>query len=221
MVLRAKGCLRFSFSTSVFQRHFKFGGTLGILDIVSNWADKIDRYLVSTILSPGIFATYAIGRANVPLLKILTPALADATAPRYALLASEQRHRDMAMLWRKSAEALLPLHILFAGFLFSTAPWLIPVVFTETFRDSVPIFQVSSLLILIEPLLRDDLVLRALTALRFLSLTVLSSLIARVILGLAALKIGSLVLLASSHLLVELSFLVVRLTYIRRRLQVS
>jgi O-antigen/teichoic acid export membrane protein len=176
--------------------------------------------LVSNSLAPATFAIYAAGKTRVPFFRILSYALRDATAPRYSELESQQRHRDMALLWQTGASILLPVGCLIAAFLSATAHWSIPIYYGSAYVDSVPVFRVFAFSVFVQSVVGLDEIIRALHALRFLLLVVLASLICRIVLGLMALHHGSLWHLAATQLIVGLIFLSVRLIYIRRRLGV-
>ncbi len=220
VILIRKGHLRLLFDLQVLMKQLRYGGMLAIVAIVQIWANRIDRFLVSSGLTPAMFAIYAVGKTQIPFLGIIPGALGSATAPRYSRLDSESRHPEMAVLWRASAEALLPLYILVIGFLATTAVWTIPIAFTSDYADAVPVFQIFAFTFLFEALVGIDAILRALAALRFMLATVVISLPVRVGLGLAALNMGSLALLAATQLAVNAVLLVIRLVYIRRRLNV-
>lgn len=218
-ILIRHGCLRRPFfSRQVFGKHVRFGGTLGLVSMMTTWAGRIDRYLVSSSFGPAQFAIYAVGKTRVPFLRTLPLALGDASAPQFSRLDSAGRHREMGILWRKRAEALLPLYLLLAGFLASTAGWSIPIVFTDAYLDAVPVFRVFAVSLVVQAAGGLDLVLRALAALRFLLVSVVVSLVVRTLVCIALLPLGSLPLLAGVQIAATVVVYVVRLAYIRRRL---
>jgi O-antigen/teichoic acid export membrane protein len=220
-VLAHRNCLGLMFEREIFVKHIKFGGTLGAIDLLRTWAGRIDRYLVSSSLGASVFAVYSVGKTRIPFMKTLPGALDTATAPRYSRLESEGRYEEMAVLWRKRVEALLPLNLLAAAALCVTAQWSIPLVFTEAYSDAIPVFRVFTLSLLIQAMGGLPLVLRALAALKFLSAMTMLSLAVRIGLCLAVLPLGSLPLLAATQLAVTAALEVTYVVYVRRRLGVS
>lgn len=221
-VLVAKGLFRPRFHTEVFRRQIGFGGILALVSVANSWANRMDRVIVQKYLPLAAFTVYSVGKTNIPFMGILPLALDDATAPRFSRLQSEDRLEEMGLLWRKRAEALLPLNILVAAALASTAHWIIPLWFTEGLEAAVPVFRVAVLSLLIQACGGIELVLRALAALKFLTGTVLMSLLLRVVLGIAVVTAtGSLALMAAVHVVVTVSILALRLTFLRRWLGVG
>jgi len=225
IVLYRTGYLRLgAFRRDVLNRQLRYGGVLAVVAMAQTWAVRIDRYLVSSALPLDRFAVFTNGKTRVPLLPIFSRALGDAVAPRYSKLESENRHREMAELWRKSVDTLLPIGLLASLCLSLTAKWSIPLVYGQAFRESVPIFQVFSLGLFLDSLISVEQILRALTALRFLVVTAFASLGVRILVGLTILHRGGehmMVNLVVSQILVTLVLFVVRITYIRRKLGVS
>jgi len=219
-ILRRRGYFTFTFDLRILQKHLSYGGFLAALSIGQNWATRIDRYLVSSSLSLEVFAVYAVGRASVPFTTMLSQVVTSATAPRYSLLESEARYQDMATLWRKATEALLPLNLLVASCLFSVAHWLIPIVFTDSYAAAVPIFQIFSFSLVLRCFDGYEMILRALAAFRFITWTFLFSLSLKILLSIAALQSGSLALLAGVQLLIDSALVFFSLLYIHRRLMV-
>jgi O-antigen/teichoic acid export membrane protein len=225
VVLHRAGYLSWrAFSTVVLKRQVKYGGVLAFVALAQTWAAKIDRYLVSSMLPTARFAIFSNGKTRVPLLPIFSRALGDAVAPQYSKLESEKRHREMADLWRKSVDTLLPIGLLSSLCLSLTARWSIPLVYGPNFTEAVPIFQVFSFALLLDSLISVEQILRSLAALRFLLGTVLVSLAVRILIGVYILNRGGehmLVNLVAAQLLVAFLTFLVRITYIRHRLGVS
>ncbi len=216
-----RGYLRPALDLKVLARQLRYGGMLAVITVVQIWSVRIDRFLVSVGLSPALFAIYSVGKTQIPFVRIIPGSLGSATAPRYSKLESEGRHQDMAVLWRKSAEALLPLYFLIVTFLAATAHWTVPIVFTADYADAIPIFRVFVVTYIFHALVGIEPILRALAALRFLFITVMISLPVRIGLGLAALEMGSLWFLAGTQIIVNTVLFAIRLLYIRRRLDVT
>jgi O-antigen/teichoic acid export membrane protein len=220
VALARNGLLTSKFEMEILTRHLRYGGALFVGSLAQTWSTRIDRYLISSAFSPERFAVYAVGKLNIPLLPIISQSLSTATAPRYSKLESEGRHRDMAVLWKESVEATLPLVTLVTFCMFATAQWVIPFLFTDAYADAVPVLRVFVFTYIVQTFLGVELILRALAALRFLLITIFASLVVRTVLGLLVLQTGDLPLQAGVQLAVAASVVVIRLVFIKRRLEV-
>lgn len=208
----------------VLRKHGSYGGWLAVASLVQTWAQRIDRYLVSTSLPVATFAIYSNGKTRVPFLPILSRALGDAVAPRYSKLESDGRYKDMAILWNRSVDALLPFGILTSLFLSLTAQWTIPLIYGEKFLDSVPVFRIFAWSLLLQSLVSVEQILRALSALRYLLGTMILSLMLRTLACVMVLRMQTehtLEYLVAVQLTVTFITFVVRAVYIRKRLDVS
>jgi O-antigen/teichoic acid export membrane protein len=208
----------------VLRKHASYGGVLALASLIQTWAQRVDRYLVSTYLPVATFAIYSNGKTRVPFLPILSRSLGDAVAPRYSKLESDGKYAEMATLWNRSVEALLPFGILTSLFLSLTAEWTIPLIYGEKFLDSVTVFQVFSWNLLLQSLVSVEQILRALSALRYLLATMILSLALRTVACLVILRIRpehTLELLVTVQLVATLITFLVRIVYIRKRLGVG
>jgi O-antigen/teichoic acid export membrane protein len=207
-------------SVRLLGKHLRYGAPLALHSAVQSWGARIDRYLISGFYAAETFAVYSVGQTAIPFIPLLARAMGDATAPRFSKLESENRLTDIAVLWRKSAQTLLPASLLVSLFLCVTAPWLIPLVFTAAYAGAVPVFQIWAFSILLEGFVGITPILRALSAFRYLLITAVLALVVRVGAGLLVLKTGSLPLQALTQLGISAAVLFANLTYIRYRLQV-
>lgn len=219
--LARAGCFGMAFDRRVLLRQLGFGAPLGAVALVRAWGLRIDRYVVSAAFGPAMFAVYSVGNTRIPLVRVLPAALDSATAPRFSALEAEGRYEEMAGLWRQRVETMLPISLLLACCLAATSQWSIPFAFTAEYSDAVPVFRVFAFSLLIQATGGMDLVLRALAALRFLSVTIVLALIVRIVLCLALLPLESLTLLAAGQLAVTLVERLVHLSYLRQRLSVD
>lgn len=195
-VLRRAGLLARHFRPELAARQFRFGAPLWGSALIAVWADRMDRYLVSLTLGPAAFAVYAVGRTSVPFYTTAGTSLETAMAPNLARWESEGEYRRMADLWSGSIRRLLPVAIMVFIAMQATADWVIPFLYTGTYRDAVPIVRVSAFALLFSGFTGTDAVLRAFARTRFLFATNVANVILRLGLGVLALREGSLVHLA-------------------------
>jgi len=116
-------------------------GILGVFHVNSDklivwWQEPAER-----------FAIFANGAFEIPLIGVVTGSIFAVLTPRLSHLVSTGRE-DLALGWwreggKRSAMVLVPV----AACLFFLAPELIELVFTETYRESVPVFRIYLLMV--------------------------------------------------------------------------
>lgn len=113
--------------------------------LVSGSAEYIDGFLISTHFGPETFAIFRYGARELPLSLILANAMSTAMIPR---LAANIQDKEGMELLRK--EGLKLMHVLFPVtilLLFSSG-YLYPLIFSEEFSASVPVFNLYLLLLI-------------------------------------------------------------------------
>lgn len=216
----SKGYMSSRFTFANTGKHLRYGGPLAFGALVQSWAYRMDRYLVTSMLGAETYAVYSYGKTKVPFLPIVSRALGDATSPRYSELESKGKYREMGILFRLSCETILPFGFLMSLFFSSTAHWMIPLAFTDSYIDAVPIFRVFAFTIVLQSIVGAEQVLRALSAIRFLVGLIVISLPIRILVGMYLIKHSTLTMLALADFAISAITFAIRLVYIRRRLGV-
>lgn len=209
------------FSPAQLVELFRFGSPLWGSALVQTWAGRMDRYLVSLTAGPAAFAVYAVGRTSVPFYATMGSSLETAMAPSLARWEGEGEHHRMAGLWTGSIRRLLPISLIMFIAMQSTAGWVIPFLYTGAYRDSVPIVRVSCFALLFSGYTGTEGVLRAFARTRFLFVTGMTDVIARLALGLAVLRTGSLVTLAVVAIATESVVRIAQITVAARSLSAA
>lgn len=127
---------------------------------------NVHQYAVAHAFSAAAFAVYAVGCLQVPLVDLVTGSAGNVLMVR---LAAEARPEAARELWLDTTRQLTFLLVPLVAWLQVVAPDLIAMLYTATYLDSVPIFRVFCLAILlgVPP---TDAVLRARAQTRFLLL---------------------------------------------------
>ncbi len=103
----------------------------------------LHQYVVASRFDTGLYALYAIGCFQIPLVGMLNESVSSVLIPRVSRLQLEGRGREILTLTigmvTRLSFALLPLYV----FLLVTGREFIAVVFTERYADSWPIFAVN------------------------------------------------------------------------------
>ena len=127
---------------------------------------NLHNYVVAARFDPAIFAIYAVGCLQIPLVEVLTTSSANVMMVAMAGDGPDRSGEALA-LWhdttRRLAVVILPLVV----FLVALAPEVITVLFTRRYLASVPVFQLwTCALLFAVPCV--DAVLRARAQTRFL-----------------------------------------------------
>lgn len=122
------------------QLHYSF--PLGVSSIIGLLSDKVGQFMISFWFPPAVFAVFARGAFQLPLVNILPYTLADFLLPKYIELHNDDKQGELLRLWhesvRKTALIILPIFI----FSFLIAEKLIIFLFTSEYSGSVIIFRI-------------------------------------------------------------------------------
>jgi O-antigen/teichoic acid export membrane protein len=147
----------------------------------------VDRYIIGAAFAPALFAVYAVGARQVPVFPLLLSSISIVLQQRFTALHREGRTADILPLWqtamRKQALLVLPL----AALLFVLADPFVTGLYSEQYRDSVPVFQIY-LGLLVLKIATWPIVLTAVGETRLLLVGSLVSLAASVVVSLALVR---------------------------------
>jgi O-antigen/teichoic acid export membrane protein len=125
------------------------------------WYLQLDlhNYFVSHQFGPAVFAIYAIGTFQLPLIGILGDSVASVVIPRVASLQQNGQRDEIVELAAKVMRSLAAVFLPIYAFLSVMAPEFITFLFKVRFLPSVPIFRVNLLMLplsvmMIDPIMR-------------------------------------------------------------------
>lgn len=128
---------------------------------------NLHNYVVAARFEPAIFAIYAVGCLQIPLVDVLTTSSANVMMVSMAGDGFDRRAAGALALWHDTMRRLALIILPVVVFLVALAPQLMTVLFTRQYQASVPIFQLwTCTLVLAIPCV--DAVLRARAQTRFL-----------------------------------------------------
>jgi O-antigen/teichoic acid export membrane protein len=134
------------------------------LDVVQA---NLHNYVVAARFDPAIFALYAVGCLQIPLVDVLTTSSANVMMVAMARDGFDRRAADALALWHDTTRRLALIVFPLVVFLVVMAPEVIIVLFTRQYLDSVPVFRLwTCMLVLAVPCV--DAVLRACAQPRYL-----------------------------------------------------
>lgn len=112
---------------------------------------ELDKVFVASYCSPEAFAPFVVAAQNLPFIPVLLGPVSSILRVDMAVFIKEKRMEDATRLWQsafiKVAAIMYPVSI----FLMLSAKDIIPLVFTDAYRESILPFQLYMLL----PLLRS------------------------------------------------------------------
>jgi O-antigen/teichoic acid export membrane protein len=115
---------------------FGFGGIAMILQ------SDLHNYFVSYHFEPAVFAIYAVGCFQVPILGMLSSSFASAVNPELARCQEAGDARAITWLWMDVVRKLSFFYLPAFALLFTLRSELITLLFTANYSASVPIFTV-------------------------------------------------------------------------------
>lgn len=142
-------------------------GAAVLVDILQQ---NLHQYVVGSLFDPATFAVYSVGIMQIPIIDfIYTPATQVLMVRMTPQLKEESGEKRLA-LWH-DVTVQLALFFFPATFFFCLiAPDFITLLFTSKYSESIPLFQLSVLMILPAALLTDGM-LRCYAQVRFLLIT--------------------------------------------------
>jgi O-antigen/teichoic acid export membrane protein len=132
---------------------------LGAAGFLANLQTDLHNYFVSHRYGPAVFAIYAQGLFQLPLVGILNDSVGSVLIPRVSVLQQMDVCEEVVDLMAKVMRYLSLVYFPVWAFLTVMARDFIVLLFTERFLESVPIFQINLLLmplsiIMIDPIIR-------------------------------------------------------------------
>jgi O-antigen/teichoic acid export membrane protein len=128
---------------ALMRRQLSYALPLGAAGLLYVLQIDLHNYFVSNRFGPALFAVYAIGTAQLPLVNMLQESANSVLIPRISLL--QQNHENREILFqltramRKLAAAYLPIYAL----LLVVGPEFIRFLFTDRYLSSWPVFAVN------------------------------------------------------------------------------
>lgn len=149
-----------SFNLQFFREQLFYALPFGLAALLYTIQTDLHNYFVGYRFSEADYAIYAYGCFEIPLIAMLYESFSAVMIPRMNELQSEGKKREMLLTavsaMQKLAFVYLPLFV----FLMIVADLLIPTLFTENYRRSVPIFRINLLLfpfycLMLDPIARS------------------------------------------------------------------
>ena len=132
-----------------WKRQLAYSIPIGLGNVAWLIQMKLHNFFVTFLFPPAIYAVYAIGTYNLPFLSIITTAVSNVMVPELSRCQKNGNTARIVTLWGNSLRKInfffFPLFVFF----FIMSREFIVAVFTEQYLDSVIIFRISLIGILI------------------------------------------------------------------------
>lgn len=165
--LRAEFTDGIKLDLTLFGRQLAYALPYALAILIHSAQQNLHMYAVSYRYDAAVFAVYAVGCLQVPLVEFMMTSTSSVMMVRMR----EQLHAgDRAAvleLWNDTTRKLALVFIPLVGVLLVCADRLIDLLFTAKYADSTPLFRAWSLTILLSALMTDS-VLRVFAETRFL-----------------------------------------------------
>lgn len=115
---------------------------LGISSVMGTLDRNLDQWIVSTILTPEIYAVYTQGARELPLIGTITGSINTVLVVDLTKAVQEKNYQEAARLFRRVAEKTSMLLMPIMVFCFAAAKPIISFLYTDAYLDAVPVFQI-------------------------------------------------------------------------------
>jgi O-antigen/teichoic acid export membrane protein len=140
LLLRGLG-LTLSASASLWREQWTYTLPFAVAVGVDVLQANLHNYVVAARFDPAVFAIYAVGCLQIPLVDVLTLSSANVMMVAMAGDGPDRTGRALA-LWHDTVRRLALVIVPLVVFLVALAPEVITVLFTRQYLASVPVFQV-------------------------------------------------------------------------------
>lgn len=153
MVFGSKsGLVSFKFEKGIFKDIWQYSFPVSLAWTFGIFSTSADQFILSTVLSPGDFAIYAIGCLSIPPLMILEQSVTRVMIPRMSEAFAQKQNDQAALHYRLGVEQLAWILIPAVTGLVVFAKPIIELLFTSQYSDAahyLRYFALSYLLLII------------------------------------------------------------------------
>jgi len=127
---------------------FGYAVPIGISEAIFELARYGDKIIISNTFNPATLAVYARGAMDIPLLTIVNNTIDNLMMPELIEAYKDNCAKKMVALWHDSVALTAAFMYPSFFFLWFAAPYLIPGLYGEAYKEAIIIFQIYSLGIL-------------------------------------------------------------------------
>lgn len=157
---RRYGQFFFPIDWSMFKSQIANALPFGLGGIAAVAMNDLHNYFVSYHFDPAIFAIYATGCFQLPLISVVFDAVETVLTPEFGRLESQSSYSKIVIIWMNSIRQLALVFVPICAVLFIVRSEFIVTLFTQQYADSAPIFGINLIGVLLsifiyQPILRN------------------------------------------------------------------
>jgi O-antigen/teichoic acid export membrane protein len=131
-----------------WRRQLSYSLPVGFSNVAWLIQMKLHSFFVSFLFSTQMFAVYSVGSFNLPIVGIITTAVANVMTPEMSRCQKEGKDQQIIEIWHNAFRKMNLIFFPTFVFFFIMADEFILLLFTDKYEASIPIFRVSLLGIL-------------------------------------------------------------------------
>lgn len=137
----------FEFDLKYFYIQLQYSLPFGLASVFVILNTTIDKYIISYFFDSRLYAIYAIGCFQIPVVSLIFDPIVSIILPKISKLQKESDIHKVHNIWRQAASKLSLIGFPFFVLFFVMANDIIVLLFTENYKNSVPIFMIFLLLL--------------------------------------------------------------------------
>jgi len=166
----------------LLKSQLRYAFPIGGARMVGEIGKKIDKFILAAFLTPANFAAYSIAHFGIPFIDMFYSSVSQVVIPQMTIKKKAEDLTEIKRIWHKMVSQFslvtIPVVILFA----LLAKSIITLLFTDQYIDSVPVYRIFLLVIMIH-ILSPSVVLRAFKKTKTIFISHLCSMIVAIILS--------------------------------------
>jgi len=145
------------FDSDMLRRQLSYALPLGFAGLLWVMQTDLHNYFIANRFGPAIFAIYAIGTVQIPLINLLQEATNSILIPHISFLQQQKDPREIVYLTARAMRKLAAIYFPVCVFLLIFGHEFITFLFTRRYLASYPVFAVNLLLLPFMTVLQDPL----------------------------------------------------------------
>jgi O-antigen/teichoic acid export membrane protein len=146
-----------SFDQKMLLRQLSYALPLGAAAVLFTFQSDLHNYFVSNRFSPAMFAVYAFGTLQLPLMGLIQEATNAVLLNRVSLLQQQNNSREIVVVTARAARKLAAVYFPIYAVLIVVGPEFIRFLFTNRYAASWPVFAVNLTMLPLNILLLDPI----------------------------------------------------------------
>ncbi|HHV72571.1 MAG TPA: polysaccharide biosynthesis protein [Clostridia bacterium] len=125
-----------------FKKQLKFAFPISLSSVVGTLTKQVDKIIISSSFSTSMYAVYANGAVEIPLIHILTGSAMAVLMPEFVRLLQQGEKKKLVASWHNSINQLGLILLPCMVFLYAFSNEAMSILFSNKYLASVPVFRV-------------------------------------------------------------------------------